>query len=44
MLEKPQQSLINKICRKMSVNYNHLNVYDLKLVNLYIKRINAFGV
>ena len=44
MLKKLQRSLINKICRKMSVNHHHLNVYDLKLVNLYIKRINAFGV
>ena len=44
MLKNFQQSLNNKIFRKKNVNHHHLNVYDLQLVDLYIIRINAFGV
>ena len=44
MLEKLQRALGNTICRKKNVNHHHLNVCNLQLVDLYIIKINAFGV
>ena len=44
ILEKLQRSLSNKIFRKKNVNHHHFNVCDLQLVDLYIIRINEFGV
>lgn len=42
MLKKLQYSLSNKIRRKKDVNHYHPNISDLRLVDLYIIRINAF--
>ena len=42
MLKKLQNSLSNMIRRKKDVNHYHPNISDLRLVDLYIIRINAF--
>ena len=44
ILKKLQRSLSNKICRKKNSNCLYVNVCNLQLVNLYVIRINVFGV